>query len=72
MRMKKLLATAVTVVAILGTTVAPAFASVIFNGSPGQPTAMGSNSGSVQGQTHRSSIGTYNKVTHDGWKGGVI
>lgn len=66
--MKKLLASVVTVAAILGATASPAFADVVHaNGSTGQPVMMGSNSGSAQGQANRSATGTQNKETHDGY-----
>ncbi len=66
--MKKFLVSVVTVAAILGSTAAPAFADVIHsNGTTGQPVLVGSNTGSVQGQTHRSATGTLSKITHDGW-----
>ena len=66
--MKKVLVSLVTVAAILGATAAPAFADVVHaNGTTGQPSAVGSNTGSVQGQTSRSATGTLNKDFHDGW-----
>ena len=67
-RVKKFILSAVTVVSILGATAAPAFANVIHsNGNTGVPIMMGSNSGSSQGQAHRSATGTQNKENHDGW-----
>jgi acyl-coenzyme A synthetase/AMP-(fatty) acid ligase len=67
--MKKFLVSVVTVAAILGATAAPAFADVIHSsGTTGQPVAVGSNTGSVQGQTNRSATGSLSKETNDGWK----
>ncbi|QSO48360.1 hypothetical protein [Alicyclobacillus mengziensis] len=66
--MKKLILSVATVASVLTATAVPAFANVIHsNGSTGTPMMMGSNSGSTQGQAHRSSTGTQNKFTHDGW-----
>lgn len=66
--MKKFILSTVTVLGILGATTVPAFANVIHsNGTSGKPVAMGSNTGSVQGQTNRSATGTQMKETHDGW-----
>lgn len=66
--MKKWLISLVSALVILGSTAAPAFADVIHaSGTSGQPIAMGSNPGSGTGQAHRSSTGTTNKFTHDGW-----
>ncbi|PSR25579.1 MAG: hypothetical protein C7B47_11870 [Sulfobacillus thermosulfidooxidans] len=52
---------------ILGST-APTYADAIRSGSAttGKPVAAQSNPGSPQGQTHRSSTGSYNKLNHDG------
>jgi len=44
-----------------------AFADVIW-GPSGQPVAVSSNPGSLQGQANRSATGTQNKFTHDGVK----
>lgn len=66
---KKFLVTSVTAAALLCAMSAPTFADVIHtNGTTGQPSEVGSNAGSVQGQTNRSTTGTTNKFTHDGWK----
>ncbi|MDA8195001.1 MAG: hypothetical protein M0Z53_13525 [Thermaerobacter sp.] len=43
----------------------PAYADVITANGPGTPVGVVSNTGSVSGQTHRSAIGSQNKITHD-------
>lgn len=64
--------TAVTIASLLLTALAaaPAFASTVrANGATsGRPVAAYSNPGSVQGQVHRSSSGTYHKTTSDGYR----
>lgn len=67
--MKKFVATVLTVVTLLSATSTTVFANVIHsNGATGQPVAVGSNLGSIQGQTNRSSTGTREKATNDGWR----
>ncbi|OPG17370.1 hypothetical protein [Ferroacidibacillus organovorans] len=67
--MKKLVISLSTIAVAVALNVAPAFANVIHSsGSTGKPTAMGSNAGSAQGQSHRSATGTTSKMTHDGWR----
>ncbi|WP_026961023.1 hypothetical protein [Alicyclobacillus herbarius] len=68
--MKKLLVTSITAAAILGASIAPAFADVIrtSGSTTGQPVAAVSNPGSTQGQANRSDTGTVNKFTHDGFR----
>ncbi|WP_067621434.1 hypothetical protein [Alicyclobacillus acidiphilus] len=66
--MKKFILSAAAVAGIWAATTAPVFANVVHaNGSTGVPSAVGSNSGSVQGQTNRSTTGTTMKFTNDGW-----
>jgi len=67
--MKKLLTSVCAVAVMLSVSAVPAFADVIHaNGSTGKPSAVGSNTGSVQGQLNRSATGTYSKITYDGWR----
>ena len=70
--MKRFLVGFMVVVAVVGISGAPAYADVLFtNGVPGQPYAVGSNSGSTQGQVNRSVTGTTAKFTNDGWRFGM-
>jgi hypothetical protein len=66
--MKKWIVSVSVSAVVIVSGVAPVFADVLR--SPGQatghPYASESNTGSIQGQTNRSSTGTTNKFTHDG------
>ncbi|WP_067717578.1 hypothetical protein [Ferroacidibacillus organovorans] len=67
--MNKIVLSLSTIAVAVVFNVAPAFANVLHSsGRSGKPTAMGSNAGSIQGQSHRSATGTNSKLTHDGWR----
>lgn len=67
--MKRIFLTAITAATMIGAATVPSFADALHsNGTTGQPYAVDSNAGSVQGQTNRSATGTANKTTHDGFR----
>ncbi len=67
---KKLLVMFGTFVVTVSMVVVPVFANVVrpSGQTTGQPSASESNTGSTQGIANRSSTGTQNKTTHDGYR----